>query len=440
MINVFVNHLTPRIRYAFSLIFETLLKNEVAFFTNVNEYKHSVGFKINYSNNKELGGLYLQAHGLLNESNLHIHEPKVIHWEGEVAFYPVSDSFIPFDLFAASFYLVTRYEEYLPAKRDSHNRYLATESFAFKNGFLEIALVNRWALKLAQIIEANDGKLKFCRTNFIYLPTIDVDNAWAFQNKGITRTIFSIFKDVLSGRFAQLKKRLKVIAHIEKDSYDNYDFLIAILEKFRFKPMFFFLLNEFGKYDRSLSYKNVNFRQLINMLAKSGKIGLHPSYASNKNKQILQKEINRFVDVTGKNVEQSRQHFLKIVMPDTYRKLISLGVKYDYSMGYASHPGFRASIATPYYFYDVAANKATEFEIVPFQVMDVTLQQYQRLTPDGALNKIEKLMNETYNVGGTFVSLWHNESLSNEGKWEGWRNVYTEMTQMAFEKSDGKSN
>jgi hypothetical protein len=156
---------------------------------------------------------------------------------------------------------------------------------------------------------------------------------------------------------------------------------------------------------------------------------------SNKGNHQLEKEIGRLESILGHQVKSSRQHFLKISMPKTYRRLIENGIETDYTMGFASRPGFRDSICTPHLFFDILEDKQTMLKIVPFQVMDVTLLDYRNMTADEALRKIKSLLLETASVGGTFVSLWHNESLSGMGKWKGWKEVYTEMTQLAVELS-----
>lgn len=440
MINVFIQQLTPRIQYAFSLIFENILKNRVVYFTNAEDFQNAEGPKINYSDQHKLQGIYLQPHGLLHENVIYGFELEVIDWDGLKALFPVSNSFIPFDLFAASFYLVSRYEEYLEGKRDKHNRYLATESTAFKNNFIDTPLVNKWAIKLAGIIKKEYDSFDLPKLSFTYLPTIDIDNAWAYLNKGAFRTSLSMLKDVVKFKFSALDKRIKVLTHLERDSYDTYGFLQATFKTFEFKPIYFFLLNKKGKYDRSLSYKNYNYWRLILKSSKSGDIGIHPSYASNKSEKILSNEIRRLNEILGETVVRSRQHFLKFEIPGTFQKLISQGIEREYSMGYADYSGFRASIATPFLFFDLVEDCTTPLVIVPFQVMDVTLQHYQKFKPKEALSIIEELMKETASVGGTFVSLWHNESLNDEDKWKGWQKVYTEMTRKAFELSNGKNN
>ncbi|MDA3927970.1 MAG: polysaccharide deacetylase family protein [Prolixibacteraceae bacterium] len=439
MINVFVSEVTPRIEYAFSLVFKTILKADCKIFQDIAEYNKSDGVKINYSNQPNVEGLFLRPNSLLLEHHLQVYYPDVSEWEGVKTLFSVENSFIPFDIFAASFYLVSRFEEYLPGKRDSHQRFMARNSCAATNGFLEQPLVNIWAQKLAILLTEKYPSVKFEKTAFCYIPSIDIDNAWAFKNKGFVRIILSVFKDVLNGRWSLLRKRMAVVNRVEKDPYDNYDYLLEVLKKYKFRAVFFLLLNKKGKHDRSLSHRNLQYRNLIRRLAENGEVGIHPSYASNKNEKQLSIEIDRLKGITKKNVKRSRQHYLKMTMPTTYRRLVSQGIEADYSMGYPSRPGFRASIATPFYFFDVLKNEITELKIYPFQIMEVTLFHYRNMRTVDALKKIEKLMKETANVGGTFISLWHNESLSNRGHWKGWQDVYTEMTQIAAELRDGKN-
>lgn len=438
MINVFISELTPRVEYTFRLVFKTILNVEIQLHTNESEFQALNAPKINYSNNNTLGGLYLKPFGLLHEKHLQAQYPSIFDWEGEKAFFEVEGSFIPFDIFSAAFFLVSRYEEYLPSKRDHHNRFQARYSCAGKNGFLEKPLVNIWAIKLAEIIKKEYNEFDFRCTKFSYIPTIDIDNAWAFRNKGLVRIVMSLGRDILKGRWKLIKRRYNVLLRIEKDPYDNYDFIDSVLTKFKFKPTYFFLLNNHGKYDRSLSPGNKNFKKLIINTKKKANIGLHPSYESNKSERRLSKEVKIFEKITGNKVDISRQHFLKLSMPDTYRSLIQQGIKADYSMGYSSRPGFRASIATPFNFFDLKENKNTDFKIYPFQVMDVTLLHYRGMRTDNALKKIKSLIDETANVGGTFTSLWHNESLGNNGYWNGWQKVYFEMTEYAASIRDGK--
>jgi hypothetical protein len=431
MVNIFVIETTPRLEYAFRLVFETILERKVAFFTNPKEFNAAHGVKINYSDNKNEEGLYLKPAPLLFDSTINPINPQITRWGDLPAFFPTEKSFLPFDLFAASFYLVTRYEEYTEGDRDRHGRYKAENSLAVKYDFYMQPLVNKWAIKLANLLKKQSTDFEYKKSTFNYIPTFDIDNAWAFKHKPVSRIFLSSCKDLLYGRFHNLRKRFKVILNTDTDPFDNYDFMLETVEKFSFKPVFFFLLNNKGHFDRALPAGNKHYRKLIANIAKKHKIGIHPSYASNNNTKQLRKETDLLDTIINNKVIYSRQHFLKLQLPYTYQNLISLGIETDYTMGYHNFPGFRASLATPFMFFDLQQNKTTKLKILPFQVMDVALNRYIKLNGGNQLNIIELLMEETALVGGTFVSLWHNESLGYRNENDKRRYIYSQMTSMA---------
>jgi hypothetical protein len=111
-------------------------------------------------------------------------------------------------------------------------------------------------------------------------------------------------------------------------------------------------------------------------------------------------------------------------MPGSYNNILRTGISEDYSMGYPDEPGFRAGIARPYFFYDVTQDKLTNLKIIPFQVMDGTLYDYKKLNPENSREVVLKLIRETRNVGGLFVSIWHNTSLLDNDQCKGWREVF----------------
>ncbi|NJO89826.1 MAG: hypothetical protein HC831_13425 [Chloroflexia bacterium] len=53
-----------------------------------------------------------------------------------------------------------------------------------------------------------------------------------------------------------------------------------------------------------------------------------------------------------------------------------MGITNDYSMGYSSHPGFRAGTCTPFYFFNLKTDEKTNLKITPFAVMDVGFIDY----------------------------------------------------------------
>jgi len=55
-----------------------------------------------------------------------------------------------------------------------------------------------------------------------------------------------------------------------------------------------------------------------------------------------------------------------------------------------------------------------------------------KLTPKQSLGKIRDLKNEVKRVNGTFITLFHNESLSGYLRWKGgWKRLYSLMIKTA---------
>jgi hypothetical protein len=104
--------------------------------------------------------------------------------------------------------------------------------------------------------------------------------------------------------------------------------------------------------------------------------------------------------------------------------LKATGIEHDYSLSYAQTTGFRAGTSRPFYWFDLKKNQESNLLVHPFPAMDTTLRKYMRLSPDEAKNELDKLVSRIQAVGGDFISLWHNETLTNVGEWRGWRDVF----------------
>jgi hypothetical protein len=156
-------------------------------------------------------------------------------------------------------------------------------------------------------------------------------------------------------------------------------------------------------------------------------MGIHPSLTSGRHSSVLHSEIRGFSKILGHKIDTSRQHFLKVSFPGTYHNLIKYGITDDYSLGYASCPGFRAGIADPFPFFDLVNNSSTQLILHPVALMDVTMKDYSEITPEKASVVIRSFVDTIKAVNGEFVSVWHNESFDETGRWKGWRKVYEDL-------------
>lgn len=423
---------SPRLQYILDLIFHSLLGIDYSITSSISTFKNFKGPKLNYSRQSFEDEISIYPARLLFEKGIAEQEIKTTDWGEIKGLFPSPLKMeIPFDLFAASFYLVSRYEEYLPHLRDVHNRFLARESLAFKLGLLEKPLINIWVKKLRQILKTRYPSLVFSEESYRFISSFDIDNAYAYKEKGLVRTSGAYVKDLVRLNISQIKDRTKVLLGFKKDPYDTYELQLSLMQQYKFQSIYFFLVGEYGENDKNISLESRKYQSLIKSIADYCDVGLHPSYASNFNSRKLKRELNKLAKVLKRDVTKSRQHFLKLVLPDTYRTLIDLDIFEDYTMGYASDIGFRASICSPFFFYDLDLEIITPLKIFPFAVMDATLKYYLKLSPDKAFAAIKPLVDEVKEVNGTFISLWHNESLCESMHWKGWKDVYEQMVNYA---------
>ncbi|MFN8209199.1 MAG: polysaccharide deacetylase family protein [Bacteroidales bacterium] len=389
------------------------------------QFTSYAGPRINYSELPFNDCISVFPSGLLSSTAVSDLLPEI---ENAVSFpilFPTKrEGFFPFDLFAASFYLLSRYEEYLPYKADRHGRFEAGESLAHRNGFLNRPLVNEWSFFLLEEIKRRWPALNYKLPDFHFQPTIDIDTAWAFRNKGNIRCLAAATRDLLSGKIKQFVLRKQVITGKAADPFDNYSWINGLHQAAGLRPVWFFLSGSWGPHDPNSPIDHPAMKLLVRECMQQGEIGIHPSYGSHLRPKVIGKELKNLSLVTGTDMHKSRQHFLRLNLPETYRHLVQLGIRDDYSMGYASQPGFRAGTSTPFRFYDLLADEETPLTIHPFQVMERTFTDYLGIKPEAALLQMLSLAELVKKYRGEFVSIFHNETLGIE---LGWREPYEKL-------------
>ena len=431
MILVYTHKITPRVRYIFKHIFTRIFLSPVSFTSKVEEFVAHNGPKMSYTKVPLGKEFFIRSNELLFEQGVNDLEINISKWDETPCFFNTSsNSSIPFDIFAASFYLISRYEEYLPHVRDVHERFTAEQSLAYKFRFLEKPVVDIWALKLKDILKERFPEYHFPEREFSYISTIDVDNAYAYKYKSFVRTSGGFINDFFKLHLKSFWDRLLVLLRVRKDPYNTFEHILALSNSYKVKVIFFFLIADYTTFDTNVSATKRQFRLLIKHIADYASIGLHPSYYTMKSSVMLKKEKERLESITNIPATISRQHFLRFSLPETYQNLIDLEINEDYSMGYASHVGFRAGTSIPFHFFDLDFEIQTPLLIYPFALMDTTLNDYMGLTPKQSLGRTKDLLQEVMRVKGTFITLFHNESVSGYLRWNGWQKVYETMLKM----------
>ena len=427
--------LVPKITNRLYYIFELMLKDELGidfkFTTDKDSYLSHEGAKLHYGKYPmpEASGLYQQAANILFEHDIADQDVKICNYKESKAIYPVFNekSLFPFDIFAASFYIISRYEEYLPHVSDNYNRFQPQDSILYKMEMMERPVINLWSIDLGNELVARYPELTLKKKTFRFVPTYDVDAAWAYRNKGFFRTTLSLCRDILRFDKNEIKYRWDVLRKKKMDPFDTFEYQIKLQKELKLSPLYFILCGDYNTNDKNISIKNKEFQQLIKHLGDYALVGIHPSFSSYLNKNMIKEEITRLSDVLKREVTISRQHFLRLSLPSSYQILIELDITDDYTMGYASQAGFRAGYADTFKFFDLENDMKTKLNIHPFALMDGTMRDYLNLDVQESYEKAKKLVDEVKNVNGTFILLWHNETLSGEKRWEGWITLYRKI-------------
>jgi hypothetical protein len=427
---------SPRLSFITSLIFGDLLGLDVNITTDIGEHQRSEAVKLNYSSDSHINGYQISPSPILFEDDISPMQTQLgSDWKSCPTL--LLNQASSFDMLASSFYLVSRYEEYLPFKKDIHSRFTAEVSCLTRLNLLERPLVNEWALALLSELKTLNPSIDPKPRAFEYLSTIDIDQAWKYKNKGLFRNLGGIARDIVNRSWSEIKDRLNVVLRDKVDAFYNFDWQDDLHNNLNTQVKYFIQVGGPGKFDKNTSVEVRYFQSLIKRLDTRYSIGIHPSYRSNSDASLLNKEHHLLENIVGHGIKVSRQHFLMHTMPTTYQRLLEIGIEEDHTLGYSTHLGFRAGLAAPFLFFDLSKNKVTKLKLIPFCSMDITSLHYLNQNPKQAIENIKRQFNHVHSVGGLVVSLWHNESLSEDGRWKGWRVVYEAMVTHAKALTEG---
>lgn len=432
MLLIHVPKLTNRLGYTLHVVMHDLLHTEFSTTTSEEVYARHEGPRLCYGP-RRVGGedeIHLKSCHLLFETTIEEQNCHCFHHEGLPALFPVygRDIALPFDPLAAIFYMLSRYEEYLPHRKDEHGRFPATESLAWREGFLGTAVVDRWALLVRDLILRRYPDTPFPTRTFEFVQTIDIDAAYCYKHKSLPRVLMGMARDFRQPR--EVRRRMRVMRGKEHDPFDTFEYILDLKERTRHSHLVFFpLLGDYGMYDKPTSYHNDEFRLLLQHLGDYAKLGIHCSYYSTDEPERIETEIERLNDILHRTIVRNRFHFIRFRLPTSYRLLVRYGIRHDYSMGFADLCGFRCGTCSIFPFYDLGSDSEMELYVHPFAAMDTTLHNHMQLGPEAATEQLHALVDEARAVGGTFSCIFHNQNLCDDYGWQGWRAVYEDLMQ-----------
>ncbi len=425
--------ITPRLDYIANTLF-----TEIKLTDSKILFQEFSGVKVNYSEDHFSFDVFqIMPYGLLEEVSITDYQPNCFLWQEEKTFFATGGD-LPFDILAASFFLLSRYEEYGTHEKDNYGRYAHTNSIAYREGFLNKPLINIWLSHLVKILQArfpNENWLPV-QPVFRFIPTYDIDEAYCYLHQPVWKNVLGFYKDLLLGKFHKVVERGNVYTGKAPDPFDTFNWLSELHKKFSLQPIYFFLtILKRGTYDRNLPAKNKALHNLYAGIASNNLFGIHPSWQSGTEEALLQKEIKCLNSITKIQITHSRFHYLRFNLPHSLRRLCKEGITDDFSMAYGAINGFRASYALPFKWYDLELEQATDLVMHPFCFMEASSFFHQGFSADEARAEMQYYYNMVKNVNGEFITLFHNHFLTEQQEWIAWRNMYVDFLETNFAKN-----
>ncbi|WP_316826591.1 DUF7033 domain-containing protein [Pedobacter miscanthi] len=416
---IFSNILTPRIKYIFNFIFKDILKAEVEFTGNSQYFQQSEQVKIGYGDQPLGDELFFKSTALLFSNKLEEIKLKKISFGEYLVPFPVEQSALPFDVFAASFFILSRYEEYLH-QRNTEEEFKPSKSYQYKWKVLDKPIIDEWALMIKSLIKKKHPNFKFHEKKFQHQPTINFNILPGMPEGFLNRTKFvfsAVFKkenNYLSAKF----DRLTGVGINNEQVLDEVNIITGVKKN---NPLYF------------VDFPEVPMDYIkINGVAKSlnnQSVGLLRPCASDRQKMAVIKEgLIKLKKIQPAAIPLISQQLEILKFPICYLNILNSGITSDYSMGYSNVPGFRAGTCTPFNWYDLQLEKVTPLVVHSYCLTDYVLQY---LTTESARKTLNQYVDSVKVVNGTFYSSWSLKSLSDHPKYKKLRLLFIEMLNYA---------
>jgi hypothetical protein len=422
---IYTHKITPRVIYISRQLFTHILGIEIRHTTAVEDFIKHKGPKITYTRQPLQNEFFIQSTDLLFHQGIEEVEIEMATWEDLPCFFTSNTrSNVPFDILAASFYLLSRYEEYLPHVRDLHGRFPPAESLAFQQNFLRTPLVDLWANKLLEQLRERFPEILTDRKPYRFTPIVDVTTSHCYAHRGLFRGMAGAILDLSRLKLKRIWERLRVSFNPALDPYDNFDQLISLEQQYKVRTMFFFQFAEYSTYDKNVSPNNNAFQYLIKSVADYCIVSLAVSYSAAAEPETLKDEKKRLSAVIHRPVSSSRMRYNRVEIPNTYRNLVDAEFSSDFSMGYTHEIGFRASTCSPFFFYDIALETQQPIKICPFAFHDYSLTNY--VSEESLWSDLDAVFESVKSVKGRLIPVFSNELLGSHHKIN-WLELYEKV-------------
>lgn len=338
------------------------------------------------------------------------------------------------DIVASVFFLASQYEAVVQPKHDRHGRFPASASLAVREDFLQRPLVHEYAellwAQVKRLVPEAKRRTWLLDADCAVLVSHDVDVFRKYSTHSLLGCLLGrAGSHNRSGdeMMQFLRGFMRARFRGQQDPYQSFGYLLDREAQAGCRSSFHFRAGRGSSFDGPTYLHSRIMRSVLSAIQTNGcEIGLHGSYHSAYSSRKVQRERSRLESITGQPIVGNRFHYLRFRIPDTWRYLEQAGLRYDATLGFAEHEGFRCGLCLPFRPYDLLENRESCIWEIPLIVMDTTLRFHRGLGADVAFEPILNLLETVKRFKGVLVIVWHNSSFD-EQLWPGWRRVFEDF-------------
>ncbi|MGP1450210.1 MAG: polysaccharide deacetylase family protein [Wolinella sp.] len=351
----------------------------------------------------------------------------VIYGEGRIDYGEIVDCAI--DIFGSSFFMLSRFEERIESRLDEFGRFPEERALSVRFGFFDMPIVNYYLKLLLTMFEWAKFPCVARERKYNLLLTHDIDSLF-FWNFGVfcRRVRKALFG---YGNYKQALREFSdyfmVWLGLAKDPFDKFDYFMRLAERFDTKAHFFFMSGGNSEFDNFYSIRDKKVKKILQKITLAKHVvGIHPSYNSFDDIEMLKSERESLERVFGGAIICGRQHYLRFSVPLTWRLWDSLGFEWDSTVGFAERVGFRCGVCYPFRVFDVEKRETLGLVERPLILMDCAFDRCSK----SAMEQNKKVISECKKFQGECVVLWHNSSFAYYD-WAGFDDLYEQILALA---------
>lgn len=324
--------------------------------------------------------------------------------------------FCEIDIISSIFFMLTRWEEYVIKTRDTHNRFPASSSLAYRNGFLHRPVVDEYICLFYQLLckIGYNGNLNHRKFKITMTHDIDYFYKWSDFAKFLKTLAGDILvRKNLKVLFSNISLYLKIKQNKALDPNITFDYFMNLADKIGVKSHFFFMSGGLTKKDNHYKIENKSVKSIIKNIQDRGHIvGIHPSYNTYSDKKQLLAEKKNLEEIAESTIYCGRQHYLRFEIPTTWQLWNDIGFQWDSSMYYSEAMGFRTGACFDFPVFNFISREELKLKEQPLIVMDTTVLNDKNTAWNIHKDNIINLYNTVKKYNGNFVVLWHNSNVN----------------------------